>query len=106
MLIATIFLQIYWLNLGLASFESLYNVPTFTATWIVGTALGGGLLIYIWFICFCFNQVFLGVFYGEFAEFTTNQALLFPTGMVICVAGKRRSVSCLSKHNTRRINLL
>jgi hypothetical protein len=68
-LVSCIVLQIYWLNQGLARFESLYNVPIFTSTWIVGTVLGGG------------------VFYGEFAEFTWIQWLLFPLGIVLCCIG-------------------
>lgn len=68
-LVACIFLQLYWLNQGLARFESLYNVPTFTATWIVGTVLGGG------------------VFYGEFSQFSVAQAFFFPLGVFLCVIG-------------------
>lgn len=59
-LVACIVFQIYYLNLGLSRFESLYNVPVFTATWIVCTVLGGG------------------IFYGEFNSFSTQQAMLFP----------------------------
>ena len=68
-LVACIMLQIAFLNQGLARFESLYNVPIFTSTWIVGTVLGGG------------------IFYGEFASFSLVQALLFPLGIVICCLG-------------------
>ena len=65
----SIVVQIYYLNLGLARFESLYNVPVFTSTWIVGTVLGGG------------------VFYGEFSDFSATQAFFFPFGVFLCVAG-------------------
>jgi hypothetical protein len=68
-LVSCIVLQLYWLNQGLARFESLYNVPIFTSTWIVGTVLGGG------------------VFYGEFSEFSWVQALLFPLGVILCCVG-------------------
>jgi len=68
-LVSCIVLQLYWLNQGLARFESLYNVPVFTSTWIVGTALGGG------------------VFYGEFSQFSWAQALLFPLGVGLCCTG-------------------
>jgi hypothetical protein len=68
-LVSSIVLQIYWLNQGLARFESLYNVPIFTSTWIVGTVLGGG------------------VFYGEFADFNWLQAILFPLGVILCCVG-------------------
>jgi len=68
-LAGTIVAQIYWLNIGLARFESLYNVPVFTSVWIVGTVLGGG------------------VFFGEFSDFTVQQAILFPLGIALCVSG-------------------
>lgn len=68
-LVGCIFLQLYFLNLGLARFESLYNVPIFTSTWIVGTVLGGG------------------IFYGEFAQFSVAQAILFPLGVFLCCLG-------------------
>ena len=68
-LASCVVLQVYFLNLGLSRFESLYVVPMFTSTWIVGTALGGG------------------VFYGEFADFSLAQAVLFPAGVGLCLAG-------------------
>lgn len=78
-LVGCIGLQIYWLNQGLSRFESLYNVPIFTSTWIVGTVLGGG------------------VFYGEFDEFTVVQWVLFPFGIAMCCMG----VMCLISKSTR-----
>ena len=68
-LVSCIVLQLYWLNQGLARFESLYNVPIFTSTWIVGTVLGGG------------------VFYGEFYDFTWAQWVFFPLGIILCCIG-------------------
>ena len=68
-LVACIFLQLYWLNQGLARFESLYNVPIFTTTWIVGTVIAGG------------------VIYQEFSEFSVAQAILFPLGVILCCVG-------------------
>lgn len=62
-------LQIYYLNLGLARFESLHNVPVFTSTWIVFTSLAGG------------------VVYGEFEDFSVFQACMFPVGVVLCCVG-------------------
>ena len=59
-LTACVVLQLYFLNLGLSRFESLYNVPIFTSTWIVGTALGGG------------------VFYNEFAAFSWSRPCCSP----------------------------
>lgn len=69
LLISSMLLQIYWLNQGLARFDSLYNVPVFTSTWIVGTVLGGG------------------VFYNEFASFNVYQAIFFPIGVSLCCIG-------------------
>jgi len=69
MLVFCIVLQLFFLNKGLSRFESLYNVPVFTSTWIVGTVLGGG------------------VFYGEFSQFSVTQAILFPFGIILCVGG-------------------
>ncbi len=57
------------LNQGLARFESLYNVPVFTSTWIVFTIVAGG------------------VMYNEFAKFSVIQALAFPTGVFLCCLG-------------------
>ena len=68
-LVSCILLQIAFLNSGLARFESLYNVPIFTSTWIVGTVLGGGIM------------------YGEFSTFSLTQALVFPLGIGLCCVG-------------------
>ena len=68
-MVACIVLQVYFLNLGLARFESLHNVPVFTSTWIVGTVIGGG------------------VFYGEFSSFTPMQTIIFPVGVSLCIGG-------------------
>uniref|UniRef100_A0A7S1GDF7 Uncharacterized protein n=1 Tax=Bicosoecida sp. CB-2014 TaxID=1486930 RepID=A0A7S1GDF7_9STRA len=62
-------LQIYWLNCGLARWDALYNVPVFQSFWILVSVMGGG------------------VFYGEFAGFTTEQTILFPLGVLIAVCG-------------------
>ncbi|KAH9256436.1 hypothetical protein BASA81_005350 [Batrachochytrium salamandrivorans] len=69
LLVGSMLMQIYWLNQGLARFDSLYNVPVFTSTWIVGTVLGGG------------------VFYNEFASFNVYQAVFFPIGVSLCCIG-------------------
>jgi hypothetical protein len=68
-LVGSIVLQLYWLNHGLARFESTYNVPIFTTAFIVDVVLGGGFL------------------YGEFSSFTALQAGLFPLGIFLCIAG-------------------
>lgn len=34
--------QIYWLNLGLARFDALYNVPVFQCCWMLFGVITGG----------------------------------------------------------------
>jgi len=68
-LISMIVIQMIYLNKGLSRFESSYNVPVFTGTFIVGTAVSGG------------------VVYGEFSAFSQLQAVLFPLGVSLCVLG-------------------
>ncbi len=65
----TITLQIYWLNCGLARWDALYNVPVFSSFWILVSVVGGG------------------VFYDEFSSFGLLQALLFPVGIILAIAG-------------------
>jgi len=68
-LIISIFIQMLYLNKGLSRFESTYNVPVFTGTFIVTVATAGG------------------VVYGEFDGFTPLQAALFPIGVLMCIFG-------------------
>jgi hypothetical protein len=68
-LILMIVIQMIYLNKGLERFESSYNVPVFTGTFIVSTAVAGG------------------VVYGEFNSFSQLQAILFPLGVGLCVLG-------------------
>lgn len=55
----SITLQIYWLNCGLARWDSLYNVPVFQSFWITISTLGGG------------------IFYKEFDDFNTLQWIVY-----------------------------
>lgn len=65
----TVALQVYWLNCGLARWDALYNVPIFQSFWIVGSVVSGG------------------VVYREFEEFNVLQALMFPVGVLLTIAG-------------------
>ena len=62
-------MQIYWLNMGLARFDALYNVPVFQCFWMLFSTIGGG------------------VFFQEFWSFSLIQALMFPLGVSLCVFG-------------------
>lgn len=66
---STIGLQIFWLNCGLARWDSLYNIPIFQSFWITVSAIGGG------------------VFYEEFNGFSVLQWIMFPLGVCITVFG-------------------
>eukprot|EP00946_MAST-07B_sp_MAST-7B-sp1_P003759 g3759.t1 len=77
-LIACVALQIYWLNLGLARFDALYNVPVFQCFWMLFGVIAGG------------------VFFHEFATFSGFQALMFTLGVSFCLAG----VAVLSSRST------
>jgi len=68
-MLVSIFLQIYWLNCGLARWDALYVVPVFQAQWIVFSVIGGG------------------VFYKEFDGFTGLQASAFLFGVFLTVLG-------------------
>ncbi|KAH9261284.1 hypothetical protein BASA81_000988 [Batrachochytrium salamandrivorans] len=68
-LVFAIVMQMINLNKGLSRFESSYNVPTFTGTFIVAVAVSGG------------------VVYGEFAHFSLLSSILFPIGVFLCVLG-------------------
>jgi hypothetical protein len=62
-------LQIYWLNLGLAKFDAISNVPVFQCLWMLFGVISGG------------------VFFREFSTFDARQALFFPLGVSLCLAG-------------------
>jgi hypothetical protein len=48
--------QVYWLNQGLARFDSLYNTPMFCGTAIVGTVCGD-ITEFIGFFSFLFPSI-------------------------------------------------
>ncbi|GBG28659.1 Magnesium transporter NIPA2 [Hondaea fermentalgiana] len=68
-MLASVTMQVYWLNCALARFDALYVVPVFQAQWIVFGVIGGG------------------VFYGEFSGFSFGQALAFLSGVGLTVLG-------------------
>ena len=77
-LVACVALQIYWLNLGLARFDALYNVPVFQCFWMLFGVIAGG------------------VFFHEFSTFSAFQASMFTLGVSFCLAG----VAVLSSRET------
>jgi hypothetical protein len=81
-LVACVALQIYWLNLGLARFDALYNVPVFQCFWMLFGVIAGG------------------VFFHEFATFSAFQATMFTLGVSFCLAG----VAVLSSRETAEDN--
>jgi magnesium transporter len=66
---ATIFLQIKWMNEGLQRFEALYIVPVFMSFWILISVVAGL------------------VFFGEYAEMNSKQAMMFPFGVMMTIVG-------------------
>jgi magnesium transporter len=62
-------LQIYWLNMGLAKFDALSNVPVFQCLWMLFGVIGGG------------------VFFREFSTFDAFQSFMFPLGVSFCITG-------------------
>jgi len=68
-LTASLTLQVYWMQSGLARYDALYCVPVFQAVWILTGVVGGG------------------VFYQEFDGFSLLSWVLFPVGILLCVAG-------------------
>ena len=69
LLASMVALQIYWLNLGLAKFDALSNVPVFQCLWMLFGVIGGG------------------VFFREFQTFDWFQSMMFPLGVAFCLAG-------------------
>lgn len=62
-------MQLIWLNIALSLADALLVVPVFTSSWIIFTAISGGMM------------------YGEFNKFTSTQAVLFPLGIATCCFG-------------------
>jgi uncharacterized membrane protein len=69
MLATCVALQVYWLNLGLAKFDALSNVPVFQCLWMLFGVISGG------------------IFFREFSTFDTRQSFMFPLGVLFCLFG-------------------
>ena len=61
--------QVMYINKGLAYFESMYIIPIFYSTWLIGSILMGAL------------------FWNEFAEFGASQFGFFSAGVVCVMIG-------------------
>lgn len=68
-MIVFIIMQLHFLALGLAIFDSLYVVPVFQCFFITVSTLGGA------------------CFFLEFNTFDTTQAVIFPFGLVLTLCG-------------------
>jgi hypothetical protein len=68
-MVASILLQIKWLNDGLMRFDSVSLIPIFQSFWILVSVMGGI------------------VFFGEAIQFTVLQAIMFPLGVMITIGG-------------------
>jgi uncharacterized membrane protein len=69
LMVATIFLQLKFLNEGLRHFDALYIVPVFQSFWILISVIAGL------------------VFFGEYREMTQHQMVMFPIGIFITISG-------------------
>ena len=69
MMVACILLQIKYMNSALLRFDSVTVVPIFQSFWILVSVIAGL------------------VFFGEGADFTVTQALMFPLGVFITIGG-------------------
>jgi hypothetical protein len=78
-MVASILLQIKWLNDGLIRFDSVSLIPIFQSFWILVSVVGGI------------------VFFGEATQFSAVQAVMFPLGVIVTISGvyllSRRSVA-------------
>jgi hypothetical protein len=61
--------QIYWINIGLARYDALLQIPVFFVVWTLFDVIGGG------------------VYYDEFAGFSALQFVLFCLGVVVIFCG-------------------
>ena len=67
--ITTAVSQIYWINMGLARYDALLQVPVFFVVWTMFDVIGGG------------------IYYDEFSGFKTHQFILFCGGITIIFIG-------------------
>lgn len=61
--------QVYWINMGLARYDALIQIPVYFVVWTIFDVVGGG------------------VYYNEFANYTTVRFVLFIMGIVIIFIG-------------------
>ena len=65
----TAFSQIYWINMGLARYDALLQIPVFYVVWTLFDVIGGG------------------IYYGEFSHFEPLQFVLFCVGVGVIFTG-------------------
>jgi hypothetical protein len=61
--------QIYWLNLGLARYDALLQLPVFFVVWTMFDVIGGG------------------IYYDEFSGFKVHQFIFFISGIATIFGG-------------------
>jgi hypothetical protein len=79
--VVTAVLQIYWINLGLARYDALIQIPVFYVVWTLFDVVGGG------------------IYYGEFDGFTPVRYVLFCLGVSVIFAGVAVLAGRLKKLN-------
>jgi hypothetical protein len=67
--IVTAVSQIYWINMGLARYDALLQIPVFYVVWTVFDVVGGG------------------IFYNEFEGFSPVRMFLFVLAVLIIFFG-------------------
>ncbi|KAJ3274727.1 NIPA-like protein 3 [Terramyces sp. JEL0728] len=67
--LSTAVAQVYWINMGLARYDALIQIPVYFVVWTIFDVVGGG------------------VYYNEFANYTTTRFVLFIFGIVIIFVG-------------------
>ncbi|KAJ3310116.1 hypothetical protein HDV04_005382 [Boothiomyces sp. JEL0838] len=67
--LSTAISQVYWINMGLARYDALIQIPVYFVVWTIFDVVGGG------------------VYYNEFANYTTVRFVLFIMGIVIIFIG-------------------
>jgi hypothetical protein len=65
----TAFNQIYWINMGLARYDALLQIPVFYVVWTLFDVIGGG------------------IYYDEFSNFEIYQFVWFCCGVIVIFLG-------------------
>lgn len=86
--VVTACLQIYWINMGLARYDALLQIPVFYVVWTLFDVIGGG------------------VYYGEFEGFTPLRFFLFGLGVAVIFGGVVVLSSRLKQLNDEEQNLV